>query len=72
MLTLDSKKTCFSYMLWNETGEIHNVQLDIRRPRVVVKLKSTKPSTGSKIVFIEAISEERTTYPKKETSRTPQ
>jgi hypothetical protein len=59
-------------MLWNETREIHNVQLDIRRPRVAVKLTSTKPSTGSRTVFIKAISEERTTYPKEETSRTPQ
>jgi len=59
-------------MMWNETGEIRNVQLEVRRPRVVVKLKSTKPSTGSRIIFIKAISEERTTSPKKETSRTPQ
>jgi len=53
-------------MMWNETGEIHNVQLDIKRPRVVVKLKSTKPSTGSRIIFIKAISEERTIYISKE------
>jgi hypothetical protein len=47
-------------MTWNETGEIHNVQPDIRRPRVTVKLKFTKPSTGSRLIFITAISEETT------------
>jgi len=59
-------------MMQNKTGEIHNVQLEVRRPRFVVKLKSTKPCTGSMTIFIKAISEERTTSPKKDTSRTPQ